>query len=114
MSQTDSRIDKPKDKEKEECEGGGGAQEVRKSRGRELCLGALDVDLAVAAEARVFEKAGRHQDGGDAALRVLDINSSVAADDVLRAREDADDTMSKGATMSSEDCAYSVVARFPA
>ena len=102
MSQTESRVDETEDEKNEECKGGRRAREVRQRRRRQLALGILDDNLAITAEARVLEDAVGHQDRRNTALRVLDVDGAVAADDVLRAREDTEWAQSAGQPAGSQ------------
>ena len=69
---------------------------------------------ALPADTRVLKDAIRDQNGGGTALGVLNINSAVTADDVLRASEDTRDDKVNNRPNMRLRAPYSVVARFAA
>lgn len=56
---------------------------MRKGRRRELSLSILDDNLAITAETRVLEDAGRDKNSRDTAFVVLDVDGAITADDEL-------------------------------
>ena len=87
LSQADSRVQQSQDEKNEDTKAGQRLGQIRKSRRGKLSLRLLDRNRGMAANAGVLEKVPWRQNVCHAALTILNLDDTVAADNELLASE---------------------------